>query len=99
MRDDKARSRAEAFDGQLAIGHVLYKHCLFEETWVSFKRACELMPSYVKPHFKAGNCLYALGRHGEAKAEFLLALEAAEAGRTLWALYRSHHYESKSFSG
>lgn len=56
LRADKARSRAEAFDGQLALGHVLYKHCLFEEALVSFKRACDLLPSYVKPHFKAGNC-------------------------------------------
>ncbi|KAL7128148.1 hypothetical protein ABFS83_14G296800 [Erythranthe nasuta] len=84
-RADRARSRPEAFDGQMAIGRVLYEHYLFKEGLVSFKRACELTPFDVKPHFRAGNCLYVLGRHNEAKAEFLLALEAAEAGGNQWA--------------
>ncbi|KAI5656131.1 hypothetical protein M9H77_24924 [Catharanthus roseus] len=84
-RADGARSREEAFDGQMAIGRVLYEHHLFKEALVSFKRACELQPTDVRPHFRAGNCLYVLGRHGEAKAEFLQALEAAEAGGNQWA--------------
>ncbi|XP_051123849.1 uncharacterized TPR repeat-containing protein At1g05150-like [Andrographis paniculata] len=84
-RADRARSRAEAFDGQMAIGRVLYEHYLIKEALVSFKRACELTPLDVKPHFRAGNCLYVLGRYSEAKAEFLLALEAAEAGGNQWA--------------
>ncbi|KAK6130998.1 hypothetical protein DH2020_035261 [Rehmannia glutinosa] len=84
-RADRARSRAEAFDGQMAIGRVLYEHYLFQEALVSFKRACELTPFDVKPHFRAGNCLYVLGKHSEAKGEFLLALEAAEAGGNQWA--------------
>lgn len=84
-RADRAPSRPEAFDGQMAIGRVLYEHCLFKEALVSFKRACELMPGDVKPHFRAGNCLYVLGRYDEAKAEFLLALDAAEAGGNQWA--------------
>lgn len=79
-RADAARSREEAFDGHMAIGRVLYEHQLFKEALVSFKRACELLPTDVRPHFRAGNSLYALGRHGEAKEEFLLSLEAAEAG-------------------
>ncbi|XP_059633293.1 uncharacterized TPR repeat-containing protein At1g05150-like [Cornus florida] len=84
-RADGARSREEAFDGHMAIGRVLYEHQLFKEALVSFKRASELQPTDVRPHFRAGNCLYVLGRHSEAKEEFLLALEAAEAGGNQWA--------------
>lgn len=84
-RADGARSREEAFDGHMAIGRVLYEHQLFKEALVSFKRACELQPVDVRPHFRAGNCLYVLGKHREAKEEFLLALEAAEAGGNQWA--------------
>ncbi|KAL0369114.1 UNVERIFIED_CONTAM: putative TPR repeat-containing protein [Sesamum calycinum] len=65
-RADRARSRAEAFDGQMAIGRVLYEHYLFKEalSWELFV------------------CAW---RHSEAKGEFLLALEAAEAGGNQWA--------------
>lgn len=84
-RADGARSREQAFDGHMAIGRVLYEHQLFKEALVSFKRACELQPVDVRPHFRAGNCLYVLARHKEAKEEFLLALEAAEAGGNQWA--------------
>ncbi|CAN4122932.1 unnamed protein product [Withania somnifera] len=84
-RADGARSREEAFDGHMAIGRVLYDQHLCKEALVSFKRACELQPADVRPHFRAGNCLYVLGRHSDAKEEFLLALEAAEAGGSQWA--------------
>ncbi|XP_004291819.1 PREDICTED: uncharacterized TPR repeat-containing protein At1g05150-like [Fragaria vesca subsp. vesca] len=84
-RADGARSREQAFDGHMAIGRVLYEHQLFKEALVSFKRACELQPVDVRPHFRAGNCLYVLGRYKESKEEFLLALEAAEAGGNQWA--------------
>lgn len=84
-RADGARSREEAFDGHMAIGRVLYEHQLFKEALVSFKRACELQPVDVRPHFRAGNCLYVLGKYKEAKEEFLLALEAAEAGGNQWS--------------
>ncbi|KAI4389603.1 hypothetical protein MLD38_001812 [Melastoma candidum] len=83
-RADGARSREEAFDGHMAIGRVLYEHQLFKEALVSFRRACELQPVDVRPHFRAGNCLYILGRCKEAKEEFLLAVEAAEAGGNQW---------------
>ncbi|CAL1355722.1 unnamed protein product [Linum trigynum] len=83
-RADGARSREEAFDGHMAIGRVLYEHQLFKEALFSFKRACELQPVDVRPHFRTGNCLYVLGRYREAKEEFLLALEAAEAGGNQW---------------
>ncbi|GMJ07003.1 hypothetical protein like AT1G05150 [Hibiscus trionum] len=83
-RADGARSREEAFDGQMAIGRVLYEHQLFKEALVSFKRSCELQPTDVRPHFRAGNCLYVLGKCKEAKDEFLLALESAEAGGNQW---------------
>ncbi|KAM6544366.1 hypothetical protein CsatB_008813 [Cannabis sativa] len=84
-RADGARSREEAFDGHMAIGRVLYEHQLFKEALVSFKRACELQPIDVRPHFRAGNCLYVLCKYKEAKEEFLLALEAAETGGNQWA--------------
>lgn len=84
-RADGSRSREEAFDGHMAIGRVLYENHLFKEALVSFKRACELQPVDVRPHFRAGNCLYALGKFGEAKEEFQLALEAAETGGSQWA--------------
>lgn len=84
-RADAARSREEAFDGHMAIGRVLYEHQLFKEALVSFKRACELQPVDVRPHFRAGNCLYVLCRYKEAKEEFFLALEAAEAGGNQWS--------------
>lgn len=79
-RADGARSRDEAFDNHMALGRALYEHHLFRDALVSFRRACELRPTDVRAHFRAGNTLYALGRHAEAKEEFLLALEAAEAG-------------------
>ncbi|KAK9129610.1 hypothetical protein Sjap_010097 [Stephania japonica] len=84
-RADAARSREEAFDAHMAIGRVLYEHQLFKESLVSFKRASELQPTDIRPHFRAGNCLYVLGRFGEAKEDFRLALEAAESGGTQWA--------------
>ncbi|CAL5418390.1 unnamed protein product [Camellia sinensis] len=84
-RADGARSREEAFDGHMAIAKVLYENQLYKEALVSFKRACELQPTDVRPHFRAGNCLYVLGNHSEAKEEFLLALEAAESGGNQWS--------------
>lgn len=84
-RADGARSREEVFDGHMAIGRGLYEHLLFGEALVSFRRACELQPTDVRPHFRAGNALHALGKHAEAKEEFLLALETAEASGNQWA--------------
>lgn len=84
-RADGARSREEAFDGHMAIGRVLYENLLYKEALISFKRACELQPVDVRPHFRAGNCLYALGKYEDADEEFQLALEAAETGGNQWA--------------
>ncbi|XP_047072415.1 uncharacterized TPR repeat-containing protein At1g05150-like [Lolium rigidum] len=84
-RADASRSREEAFDNHMVIGRALAEHRLARDALASFRRGCELQPTDVRPHFRAGNCLYALGRHAEAKEEFLLALEAAEAGNSLSA--------------
>ncbi|KAI3688859.1 hypothetical protein L2E82_46749 [Cichorium intybus] len=84
-RADGSRSREEAFDGHMAIGRLLYDQQLFKESLVCFKRACELQPTDVRPHFRAGNCYYVLGQHRESKDEFILALDAAEAGGNQWA--------------
>ncbi|WOL02798.1 hypothetical protein Cni_G11517 [Canna indica] len=81
-RADGARTREEAFDNHMVLGRGLYEHQLFRESLLSFRRACELQPTDARSHFRTGNALYALGRHAEAKEEFLLALEAAEAGGT-----------------
>lgn len=83
-RADGSRSREEAFDGHMALGRVLYDQQLFKESLVCFKRACELQPTDVRPHFRAGNCYYVIGRHSEAKSEFISALDAAEAGGNQW---------------
>ncbi|XP_047307788.1 uncharacterized TPR repeat-containing protein At2g32450-like [Impatiens glandulifera] len=83
-RADTGRSREEAFDGHMAIGKVLYEHQLYKEALVSFKRACELQPVDVRPHFRAGNCLYILGNYLESKGEFNLALTAAEGNGNQW---------------
>ncbi|CAL9059104.1 unnamed protein product [Musa banksii] len=79
-RADGARSREEAFDNHMVLGRGLYEHQLFRESLISFRRSCELQPTDARSHFRTGNSLYAIGRHAEAKEEFLLALEAAEAG-------------------
>lgn len=84
-RADRAPSRLEAFDGHMAIGRVLYEHHLFKEALVSFERACELQPSDVRAHFRAGNCYYVIGKNNEAKVKFLQALAEAEAGGNQWA--------------
>ncbi|KAG6496465.1 uncharacterized TPR repeat-containing protein At1g05150-like [Zingiber officinale] len=81
-RADAARSREEAFDNHMVLGRGLYEHQLFRESLISFRRLCELRPTDARAHFRAGNALYAIGRHADAKEEFLLALEAAEAGGT-----------------
>ncbi|KAF9602146.1 hypothetical protein IFM89_025313 [Coptis chinensis] len=79
-RAEDAKSEDEMFDGHMAIGRVLYEHHLFKDALVSFKRSCELQLENFRPHFRAGNCLYILGKCGEGKEEFLLALEAAQSG-------------------
>ncbi|KAG0449766.1 hypothetical protein HPP92_027213 [Vanilla planifolia] len=79
-----ATAREEAFDAHMAMGRSLYEHHLFQEALASFRRACDLLPTDARPHFRAGTALYALGRNGEAKEEFLLALEAAEASGNQW---------------
>ncbi|KAL7600824.1 uncharacterized TPR repeat-containing protein At1g05150 [Lactuca sativa] len=84
-RADGSRSREEAFDGHMAIGRLLYDQHLFKEALVCFKRACELQPTDVRPHFRAGNCYYVLDQHTESKEEFILALDAAEAGGNQWS--------------
>ncbi|KAF5196107.1 Calcium-binding tetratricopeptide family protein [Thalictrum thalictroides] len=76
-RVDEAKSSEEMFDGHMGIGRALYEHHLFREGLVSFKKSCELIPMNFRPHFRAGNCLYVLRKYGEAKVEFMLALEAA----------------------
>ncbi|KAF6160543.1 hypothetical protein GIB67_019483 [Kingdonia uniflora] len=75
----------EVFDAHMAIGRLLYDNHLFKEALVSFSRACELQPTNFRPHFRAGNCLYVLGRFREGKEEFLLALKAAESGGNQWS--------------
>ncbi|KAL8127124.1 putative TPR repeat-containing protein At2g32450 [Apium graveolens] len=83
-RVDEGKSRAKAFDGHMAMGRVLYENRLVKEGYVSFKRACELEPKDVRAHFRAGNCLYVIGKGREAKEEFLVALDGAEGSGNEW---------------
>ncbi|KAH0455522.1 hypothetical protein IEQ34_015554 [Dendrobium chrysotoxum] len=76
-RADAARSLDEAFEGHNALGRALYDYGFFHEAFVSFRRACKLQPANVISRFRAGNALYTLGHHAEAKEEFLLALDQA----------------------
>uniref|UniRef100_A0A0C9QLL8 TSA: Wollemia nobilis Ref_Wollemi_Transcript_28229_3695 transcribed RNA sequence n=1 Tax=Wollemia nobilis TaxID=56998 RepID=A0A0C9QLL8_9CONI len=84
-RADGSRTQDEAFDSHMAIGRTLFDHQLFKEALGSFKRATELKPTDVRPHFRTGNTLYALGRFSEAKESYTLALEAAEASGSQWS--------------
>ncbi|KAL3514117.1 hypothetical protein ACH5RR_026834 [Cinchona calisaya] len=85
IRAHAAESMEEAFDRHMAIGKVLYDHSLNREALVSFRTAAaDYAMMRVRPHFYAGNCLYELGRYGEAKDEFFRALEAAKEGRSDW---------------
>ncbi|KAF9618074.1 hypothetical protein IFM89_000025 [Coptis chinensis] len=77
---EDAKSGDDMFDVHMAIGRVLYELHLFIDALVSFNRSCELQLENFKPHFRARNCLYILGKWGEGKEEFLLALEAAQRG-------------------
>lgn len=83
-RADTNCSRQEACDRHMAIGRVLYDYRLYNEALISFRRALELQKTNVVARFRAGNCLYELGRQGEAKEEFLLALEASNADFRDW---------------
>ncbi|KAG9140269.1 hypothetical protein Leryth_014706 [Lithospermum erythrorhizon] len=83
--DRKGSSRLEAFDGHMAIGRSIQAYLLFKEALVSFERACELQPSDVRAHFRAGNCYYVIGKNNEGKEKFLQALAEAEVGGNQWA--------------
>lgn len=84
-RVDQAPTTEEAFDGHMAIGRTLYDRKLFPEALDSFRRAVELRPSDVRPHFRIGNTLWSLGRPLEAKGSYLIALESAEAESARWS--------------
>ncbi|KAF9588034.1 hypothetical protein IFM89_007209 [Coptis chinensis] len=79
-RAEDAKLEDEMFDGHMAIDMVLYDLHFFKDALVSFKRSCKLQLENFRPHFRAGNCLYILGKCGEGKEEFLLALEEAQSG-------------------
>eukprot|EP00252_Welwitschia_mirabilis_P015609 TRINITY_DN3445_c0_g1_i1.p1 TRINITY_DN3445_c0_g1~~TRINITY_DN3445_c0_g1_i1.p1 ORF type:complete len:855 (+),score=209.89 TRINITY_DN3445_c0_g1_i1:211-2775(+) len=82
---DGCSTQDEAFDAHMAIGRTLFDHQLFKEALVSFRRATELKPTDVRPHFRMGNALYALGRFQEAKDAYTLALDAAEINGSQWS--------------
>eukprot|EP00252_Welwitschia_mirabilis_P015610 TRINITY_DN3445_c0_g1_i2.p1 TRINITY_DN3445_c0_g1~~TRINITY_DN3445_c0_g1_i2.p1 ORF type:complete len:848 (+),score=227.33 TRINITY_DN3445_c0_g1_i2:499-3042(+) len=82
---DGSRTQDEAFDAHMALGRVLFDHQFFDESLVSFKRATELKPTDVRPHFRMGNALYALGRYAEAKDSYTLSLEVAEGNASQWS--------------
>ncbi|KAF8405793.1 hypothetical protein HHK36_007870 [Tetracentron sinense] len=82
--DGMAR-REESFDGHMAIGRTLYDYRLYKEALSSFRRATELNPTDVRPHFRMGNSLCSLGMLKEAKESYLLALDSAEMDSNRWS--------------
>ncbi|KAF9623578.1 hypothetical protein IFM89_003368 [Coptis chinensis] len=66
-RAEDTKSEDEMFDGHMAIGMVLYELHFFKDDLVSFKRSCELQLENFRPHFRAGNCLYILGKCGDQR--------------------------------
>lgn len=82
---DCARTPDEAFDGHMAIGRTLYDCRLLVECLEGFKRAAELKPIDVRPHFRMGNSFCSLGRLAEAKESYLLALQLAEEDVNQWS--------------
>eukprot|EP00250_Pteridium_aquilinum_P001555 c11749_g1_i1 orf=382-2577(+) len=83
-RANLSRTQEEAFDAHMAIGRALFEHRLYKDALVSFKRATELKPTDVRPHFQYGNTLYSLGRISEAREAYTLALDAGEVGSSQW---------------
>lgn len=81
---DGPRTQEEAFDAHMAIGRTLFDHRLYKEALVSFRRATELKPTDVRPHFQHGNTLYCLGKISEAREAYTLALEAGEISGSQW---------------
>ncbi|KAF9587388.1 hypothetical protein IFM89_002028, partial [Coptis chinensis] len=73
-------NKFQILGSSMSVILVLYELHLFIDALVSFNRSCELQLENFKPHFHARNCLYILGKWGEGKEEFLLALEAAQRG-------------------
>lgn len=83
-RANASRTQEEAFDAHMAVGRALFEHRLYKEALVSFKRATELKPTDVRPHFQHGNTLYSLGRISEAREAYTLALDAGEVSNSQW---------------
>ncbi|MCO5561760.1 hypothetical protein L7F22_015384 [Adiantum nelumboides] len=81
---DQLPTQEEAFDAHMASGRTLFDHRLYKEALISFKRAGELIPTDVRPHFQEGNTLFALGKMPEAKDAYTLALYAGEANENSW---------------
>lgn len=81
---DQAHTQEKAFDAHMASGRTLFDHRLYKEALMSFKRAGELRPADVRPHFQEGNTLFALGRIPEARKAYTLALHAGEVDGDQW---------------
>eukprot|EP00249_Psilotum_nudum_P019786 c27413_g2_i1 orf=743-3268(+) len=84
QKADASRTQEEAYDAHMAIGRTLFDYGLYKESLANFKRATELKPTDVRPHFRCGNTLYSLGRYSEAKEAYTLALDAAEISGNQW---------------
>eukprot|EP00250_Pteridium_aquilinum_P019821 c24588_g1_i1 orf=551-3034(+) len=81
---DQLHTQEEAFDAHMATGRTLFNHRLYKEALLSFKRAGELRPADVRPHFQEGNTLFVLGKISEARDAYTLALHAGEVDEDLW---------------
>lgn len=84
QKADKSRTEEEVFDAHMAIGRTLFGHALYKEALLSFKKASEVKPTDVRPHFRLGNTFYSLGRYSEARDCYISALDAAEVAGNQW---------------
>ncbi|XP_024519477.1 uncharacterized TPR repeat-containing protein At1g05150 [Selaginella moellendorffii] len=84
QKADASRTQDEAFDAHMAMGRSLFDHKFYEEALICFKRATELRPTDVRPHFRTGNTLYSLEKFLEAREAYELALDAANTGNPQW---------------
>ncbi|KAJ7209968.1 hypothetical protein O6H91_Y479700 [Diphasiastrum complanatum] len=85
LKADVSRNEEEAFDAHMAMGRTLFEHGFYEEALISFKKARELKPLDVRPHFRAGNALYSMGKYAEARNAFEHALDAERSSSPRFA--------------
>jgi tetratricopeptide (TPR) repeat protein len=97
----KAKSaalRAIELDGELPEAHAALAVILKDYDWDfvgaerAFQKALKLNPQYATAHHWHAECLAAMGRHGEAIAEFRLALDLNPLATNISTILARHGY-------